>query len=341
MAASSKLSASSQKKLTKSSLRDPSYEEMCKLETFGNKVFCGDSLDVLRKLPSDSVALSVTSPPYWNLVDYGVEGQYGQGTYPEYLEEMLEVLAETQRVLRPNGKVAVVVPIVPLSKKADSSTHTRKLVNIAADIEHAVKISSKTADLHLFSMYIWQKQTSKKMFGSYPFPPNIYEDNTIEFINVYVKNGAPPKFHKEVKEASKMDQQEWLNLTMQVWPIMPSDIQRKGLHPAPFPIEIPKRLIAMYTFRALPKRGYAGDVVLDMFMGSGTTCVAAAEMGRQYIGIDINQKYCESARERLKDAVPRMEHNLIIDKVRMPKKGPPPPASSTMQSLFDDIAYGA
>ena len=169
-----------------------------------NDIICGDSLEVLKKIESDSIALIVTSPPYWNLKDYGVNGQYGQCSYDEYLEQMLNVFAECQRVLRPNGKLAIITPIIPLPKNVDSSSHTRKLLNISNDIEYKILNSSLTQKLNRYSLFIWQKQTTKKMFGSYPYPPNIYEDNTIEFINVFVKEGKPPKIPKEIKEKSKL-----------------------------------------------------------------------------------------------------------------------------------------
>jgi DNA modification methylase len=285
-----------------------------------NKIICGDALQELKNIPSDSIALAVTSPPYWNLVDYNVDGQYGQCPYDEYLEQMLDVFAETERVLRPNGKLAIVTPIVPLAKSVDSSTHTRKLANISNDIEFKILNSPRTRKLHRFSLYIWQKQTTKKMFGSYPYPPNIYEDNTIEFINVFVKDGKPPKLSKEIKEKSKITQEEWLNLSMQVWPIMPTNIQRTKGHPAPFPVEIPRRLIAMYTFRAVPELNFEGDIVLDMFNGSGSTTLAAFQMGRRYIGIDLNIDYCKMAEERIRRYQPNVPPNLIIDKIKMPSK---------------------
>lgn len=285
-----------------------------------NKIICGDALQELKNIPSDSIALAVTSPPYWNLVDYNVDGQYGQCSYDEYLEQMLDVFAETERVLRPNGKLAIVTPIVPIAKSVDSSTHTRKLANISNDIEFKILNSPRTRKLHRFSLFIWQKQTTKKMFGSYPYPPNIYEDNTIEFINVFVKDGKPPKLSKEIKEKSKITQEEWLNLSMQVWPIMPTNIQRTKGHPAPFPVEIPRRLIAMYTFRAVPELNFEGDIVLDMFNGSGSTTLAAFQMGRRYIGIDLNIDYCKMAEERIRRYQPNVPPNLIIDKIKMPSK---------------------
>ena len=305
------------------------------MNNYINKIICGDALNELKNIESESIALVVTSPPYWNLVDYDVDGQYGQCSYDEYLEQMQNVFAETERVLRPNGKLAIITPIVPLSKSIDDSIHTRKIVNISNDIEFKILNSPRTKNLHRFSLYIWLKQTSKKMFGSYPYPPNIYEDNTIEFINVFVKDGKPPKVPKEVKEKSKITQEEWLNLSMQVWPIIPADIKRKMGHPAPFPTEIPRRLIAMYTFKAAPEFNFEGDIVLDMFNGSGSTTLAAYQMGRRFIGIDLNIDYCKIAEKRIKEFQPNDSTNLIIDKIKMPSKHSKKKLHQTTPGLFD------
>ena len=171
-----------------------------------DRIVCADARDALRDLPDECVALAVTSPPYWNVVDYGVEGQIGQTSYGDYLDEMMSVWRETQRILIPNGKLAIVTPVMPIPKSQIGDQHTRHLKNIASDIE--ASILRELPGLHRFSLFVWKKQTTTKMFCSYPYPPNIYEDNTIEFINVYVKDGAPPPIAKAAKEPSKLTQAE-------------------------------------------------------------------------------------------------------------------------------------
>jgi DNA modification methylase len=141
-------------------------------ELFVNKIITDDALNALGKLPSECIALAVTSPPYWNIVDYGIRGQIGQTSYEEYLSELLPIWKETARVLIPNGKLAIVTPIMPVPKKIINRSHTRHLKNINNDIERS--ILENIPGLQRFSLYIWQKQTSVKMFGSYPYPPNIY-----------------------------------------------------------------------------------------------------------------------------------------------------------------------
>ena len=262
-----------------------------------DSITCGDALEVLAKIPDKCVALAVTSPPYWNVVDYGIDGQIGQTSYECYLDQLTEVWRETGRVLIENGKLAIVTPVMPIPKSQIDTQHTRHLKNIAFDIE--ARILRDVPILHRFSLFVWKKQTTTKMFGSYPYPPNIYEDNTIEFINVYVKDGAPPAIPKQAKEPSRLTQDEWRNLSMQIWPMYPEDVKRAGGHPAPFPPVLPQRLILMYSFGAALDVGFAGDIVLDMFNGSGATTLAARVTGRRWIGIDLNPDYCKHAEFRL------------------------------------------
>jgi DNA modification methylase len=222
------------------------------------------------------------------------------------------VWVQCARVLRPNGKLCINAPIMPIPK-AVIQQHTRHLKNIAFDIER--RILDET-DLERYSLFIWQKQTSKMMFGSYPFPGNPIENNTIEFINVYVKPGKPPKFSPEVKAANKIDDFEWRDLIQQVWFMYPADVARSG-HPAPFPIRLPGRLIRMYTHGAAT--GFPGEVVLDPFCGSGTTCVVAKQLGRRYIGIDVNREYAELARKNIA-ATPAEPPVLLVGHARYPGK---------------------
>ena len=297
-------------------------------------VLTGDALVEMQCIPDECIALAVTSPPYWDVVDYGgIERQIGQTAYTDYLDQLLAVWREAERVLIPNGKLAIVTPVMPIPKKIIGSQHTRHLKNIAADIEST--ILSSIPRLKRFSLFIWQKQTTVKMFGSYPYPPNIYEDNTIEFINVFVKDGPPPHIDQSSKEASKLTQEEWLNLTMQVWPIYPEDVTRAGGHPAPFPIVLPMRLIKMYTFARSVGTDFEGDIVLDMFNGTGASCVASKASGRNFIGIDLNPSYSEIARRRIEDE--HIDpHAFMLERPRVRKA-----RSSRQLSFLDEHPHEA
>ncbi len=261
-----------------------------------NRLMCGDALLAMRLIPDQSVRCIITSPPYWNIVDYGVANQYGQTQYDKYLTQLLQMWIECARVLKPNGKLCINVPLMPVSKAVMKNQHTRHVKNLNNDIEHS--ILSNISSLQRFSLFIWQKQTTEKMFGSYPYPPNLYEQNTIEFINVLVKEGKPDILSDRVKEASRVTESQWMNLTKQIWRLYPADVKRSR-HPAPFPKSLANRLIAMYSFMRVQEEQFAGDIILDPFCGIGTTCVAAKELGRDYVGIDIVPDFCIEAARNL------------------------------------------
>jgi len=148
-------------------------------------LFTGHASEVMATFPDSFIDLVITSPPYWTAVEYD-QGKSPWSSYDAYLDDMQSVWNQCARVLRANGKLCINAPIMPIPKKVIQQ-HTRHLKNIAFDIEH--KILAET-DLKRYSLFVWQKQTSKMMFGSYPYPGNILENNTIEFINVYVKPGS-------------------------------------------------------------------------------------------------------------------------------------------------------
>ena len=141
--------------------------------------------------------------------------------------------------------------------------------------------------MYLYDTYIWNRTNSSKqlMFGSYPYPKNLYSQNTTEYITLFVKEGTPPEIEKEIKEQSKITQKEWTEFTKQIWNIpIPNqkDIAWKK-HPAIMPEEIPYRLIKMFSC--------VHDIILDPFTGSGTTLRIAKQLNRNYIGYEIEEKY--------------------------------------------------
>src|SRR4051794_5160712 len=279
---------------------------------FVDRLFVGHAAQVLSGLPAGCIDLVVTSPPYWTAVEYD-QGENPWPSYEAYLSDMQSIWSECARLLRPNGKLCINSPIMPIPKELIQQ-HTRHLKNIAFDMEY--KILSET-DLERYGLFVWQKQTSKMMFGSYPYPGNIIENNTIEFINVYVKPGKPPKFEPEVKDANELTRTEWLDLAQQVWFMYPEDVKRDGHHPAPFPTKLPARLMRLYTYGAAAD--FPGEVVLDPFVGTGTTCAVAKAMGRRYVGIDINPAYVEIAEKRVR-AASRGKPVLLVGRAKYPGK---------------------
>lgn len=261
-----------------------------------NQVFYKDSRK-MRELPDESVQLIITSPPYFNIKDYSKDGyqsesigkrQEGQiGDIPEYdiyIREMLKVWKECERVLKPNGKLVINTPLMPMLKKNLNTHYNRHIFNIDSDIQHSIR--TKT-NLFLLDIYLWNRTnpTKKLMFGSYPYPRNFYAQNTTEFITVYVKDGKPERATKEVKEASKLSQNEWVNYTKQIWniPIPNKNDLAFGKHSAIMPEEIVKRAVRLYSL--------VGDLVLDPFAGSGTTLRVAKKLHRNYVGYEISPDY--------------------------------------------------
>jgi DNA modification methylase len=273
------------------------------MEDILNKLHVGDSKKVLKKINNNSIDLIITSPPYWNAVEYEKNKDF---TYEDYIKFLLEVWVECERVLKPNGKLAINTPILPIPQDIIQQD-TRHIKNINNDIEKSIL---QNLDLRLFGLYIWQKQTSKLMFGSYPYPGNLLENNTIEFINVYVKKGKPEKRPQYIKDANKIKQKEWTDLIQQVWYMYPQDVKRMKNHPAPYPEKLPARLIKIFTYGAA--KNFKGDIILDPFVGTGTTCVVAKKMKRQFIGIDNVSSYIQYAKGRLFKAKEGENINFLI-----------------------------
>lgn len=144
--------------------------------------------------------------------------------------------------------------------------HNRHTYNIDSAIHQSIL---EQTSLFFLDTFIWRRTNGQGqlMFGSYPYPGNLYSQNTVEFISIYVKAGKPMKRARHIKESSRLTQKEWVDLTRQVWdiPIPDKSSNAYGQHPALMPVEIAIRCIRLYAF--------VGDVVLDPFCGSGTTCL--------------------------------------------------------------------
>jgi len=267
-------------------------------EKYINKVYFKDSSKMVE-LPDNSVQLIITSPPYFNVKDYSLDGyqkksngkrllgQIGDiNTYKKYISAMLLVWKECERVLKPNGKLVINTPLMPMLKKNLNTHYNRHIFNINNDIEQSILQNIK--NIFLLDVYIWNRTNPSKklMFGSYPYPRNFYAQNTIEFINVFVKDGlSENNVDKSIKEESKLTQEEWVEFTKQIWniPIPNKKDKAFGDHSAIMPEEIVRRAVRLFSF--------VGDVVLDPFTGSGTTLKVAKELRRNYVGYEISESY--------------------------------------------------
>ncbi|WFQ90864.1 site-specific DNA-methyltransferase [Mycoplasma feriruminatoris] len=261
----------------------------------------------MKEIKDNSIDLIITSPPYFNIKDYSkdgyqekkhsrlVRGNVGDiSDFKKYISSLLMVWKECYRVLKPNGKLCINVPLMPILKRDLNTHYNRHIYDLQSSIQGSIL---KNTSFFLLDIYIWNRtnSTKKLMFGSYPYPSNFYAQNTIEFITVYVKDGIPNRsVDNGVKEESKLSQQEWIEYTKQIWniPIPNKKDIAFGKHSAIMPEEIVNRLIKLYSF--------VGDVVLDPFAGSGTTLKKAYELKRKYVGYEIYKHYEQIIEAKLK-----------------------------------------
>lgn len=266
-------------------------EEVTKLEIGNATVYNCSSAD-MSAIKDGSVNLIITSPPYWELKDYDVEGQIGKGSgsYEAYLDELNKVWAECVRVLAPDGKICInIMPFLLTGKAARYERRETRLV--LGDIE---KFMDSTGCMYQFGLYIWDKRKIARFssFGSYPYPGNIFSTYPYEWITVFSKAGKRPPVPKEIKEKSKLTTKEWQDWAINsIWEMQPAKAKSEG-HPAPFPLELPRRLIKLYSF--------VGDTVLDPFAGTGTTLKAALELDRKAVGFELSPDYMKLIENKLR-----------------------------------------
>ena len=265
-------------------------DKVIKNEIADAVIYNHDSSD-MSMIPNESVNLIITSPPYWTLKDYDVEGQIGKGSssYDYYLGELNKVWKECVRVLAPDGKICInIMPFLLTGKAARFERRETRLV--LGDIE---RFMDSTGCMFQFGLYIWDKRKIARFssFGSYPYPPNIFSTYPYEWITVFSKEGKRKPVSKEIKEKSKLTTEEWQKWAINsIWEMQPAKAKAEG-HPAPFPKELPLRLIKLYSFW--------GDTVLDPFAGTGTTLLAAQELGRKSIGFELNPEYIKLINKKL------------------------------------------
>jgi site-specific DNA-methyltransferase (adenine-specific) len=244
-----------------------------------HKIIIGDSR-WMKELPDRSVHLVVTSPPYWQLKDYGNEGQIGfNDSYEDYINNLNLVWSECHRVLHDGCRLCVNIG----DQFARSVYYGRyKIIPIRTEI---IKFC-ESAGYDYMGAVIWQKVTTcnttggATIMGSFPFPRNGILKLDYEFILIFKKYGVSPKVTEDFKEQSKMSTEEWNQYFAGHWNF-PGEKQDR--HLAMFPEELPRRLIRMFSF--------VGDTVVDPFLGSGTTSLVAKKLNRNSVGYEINKDY--------------------------------------------------
>jgi DNA modification methylase len=251
-------------------------------------IYHGDSRRMADLEPS-SVELIVTSPPYWQIKDYGVPGQigHGQGLHA-YLHDLSLVWGECYRVTREGGRLCVNIG----DQFARASLYGRyRIIPLHAE----VICQCAAHGFDYMGSIIWRKKTTMNtsggatVMGSYPHPPNGIIEIDFEFILLFKKPGTLKKKDAEAKKSAAMSRDEWKAWFSGHWEL--GGARKKG-HEAPFPEEIPRRLIRMFSF--------PGDTVLDPFLGTGTTAAVARSLGRHAIGYEINEEFVGAAVERLR-----------------------------------------
>ncbi len=244
-----------------------------------HKIIIGDSRN-MQELSDESLHLVVTSPPYWQLKDYGNGKQIGfNDTYEEYINNLNLTWNECIRVLHKGCRLCINIG----DQFARSMYYGRyKVVPIRTEI---IKFC-ESSGLDYMGSIIWRKVTNCNtsgggvIMGSYPYPRNGIIKIDYEFILVFKKPGKGPDVPKDIKEQSRLTNEEWNEFFSGHWNF-PGIRQNK--HLAMFPLELPLRLIKMFTF--------PGETVLDPFLGSGTTSLAAKELGRNSIGYELNREF--------------------------------------------------
>ncbi len=252
-----------------------------------HKIIIGDSRR-MKEVADESVHLIITSPPYWQLKDYGNGKQIGfNDTYEEYINNLNLVWNECHRILNKGCRLCINIG----DQFARSVYYGRyKIIPIRTEI---IKFC-ENAGFDYMGAIIWQKVTTchttggATVMGSFPYPRNGILKLDYEFILIFKKYGNSPKVSKEIKEQSRLTQEEWNQYFTGHWNF-PGEKQNK--HLAMFPEELPRRLIKMFSF--------VGDTVIDPFLGSGTTSLAAKNLNRNSIGYEINEDFLPVIKDKL------------------------------------------
>ena len=279
-----------------------------------DKIF-SHSCESMPELSDNSVSLTVTSPPYWNAIDYDIHASdkkqhyrtraYSNGytKYSDYLEWIERVFTEVLRVTKPGGFCAIVIGTVLLDGK-----------HFPVPFDVTSRLVAKGWEFH--QDIIWHKTTAGvKRAGvtiQKPYPGYYYPNIMTEYILVFRKPGPPIYRHRSAEQKTEaeypINRLFTMDIANNVWHIAPVPPDYLD-HPCPFPEEIPYRLITIYS--------YPGEIVLDPFMGSGQTPKVAHWLKRRYVGYEIIQKYTELAKRRIVEPLAVRPKQLIavFDKV--------------------------
>jgi len=266
----------------------------------------GDARD-MSFIDANSIHLVLTSPPYWTLKEYrDTEGQMGHiEDYDEFLSELGQVWSQCYESLVPGGRLICVVGDVCLSRRKNNGRHT--VIPLHASIQE----QCRRIGYDNLSPIIWHKIANAAYeaegagggFLGKPYEPNAVIKNDIEYILMLRKPGGYRKPSSAARLLSIIGEANHRQWFQQIWTGLTGASTRD--HPAPFPLELARRLIRMFSF--------AGDTVLDPFMGTGTTVVAAGNSGRSSIGVEIDPSYFEQAQRKVEGATSELFSGATVE----------------------------
>ena len=258
----------------------------------------------MREIPEETVELIVTSPPYWNLKDYGVMGQIGYGqSLEEYYESLWQVWSECFRVLKPDRRLCVNVGDVYIP--AGNGQRMQVVPIHARIIEQGLSLGFEYTGTIIWHKYANVRSKRRAALpGSYPYPYNGVVRLDHEYILLFRRPGRRKRPGYRQKALSRLTQEEWIKCFSSIWSIRGT---RKGAHPSSFPGEIAARLIKMYS--------YVGETVLDPFAGTGTTNITALQLGRHTIGYEINPHYIQLIADRIQSLHLTSLHLSIVERL--------------------------
>jgi DNA modification methylase len=243
-------------------------------ESLNNQIICGDSQTVLQRLPNNCVDLVFTSPPY----NFGLEYESSADDYnwDAYFKKLFCILDECIRVLKYGGRL--IINVQPLFSDYIPSHH---LIS-----KHCIK-----RKLIWKGEVLWEKNNYNCKYtawGSWKSPSNPYLKYTWEFIEIFCKGEMKKTGEKENIDISADEFKEWV---VAKWSVSPERKMKKYDHPAMFPETLAERVLKLFS--------YKNDIILDPFNGAGTTTAVAKRLNRGFLGIDISELYCKTARDRL------------------------------------------
>lgn len=259
-----------------------------------HRLHFGDARD-LSWLPDECVHLVVTSPPYWTLKEYaaGNASQLGDiEDYEKFLSELDKVWAECARVLVPGGRICCVVGDVCVPRKKYGRHYVMPL-------HSDIQVRSRRLGLDCLTPILWQKiangareaEGNGAGFYGKPYQPGSIVKNDTEYILMLRKGGQYRSIQPLQKALSMLTKDEMRTWLRSCWTDVPGASTTRSKHPAPYPVEVAERLIRLFSF--------AGDTVLDPFLGTGSTATAAIRSGRNSIGVEIEPKYFKDARRHI------------------------------------------